>query len=69
LHNDLDWLRRLACRPGSSQFAAELRDHWLSELARWHKIALDPESQAAIDAARQAVYDACRIHEQPVKEI
>lgn len=60
LQNDLDWLQRLERHPDASQLAAELRARWLPELARWRRQVADLESQAAIDAARQAVYDACR---------
>jgi transcriptional regulator with XRE-family HTH domain len=59
LQNDLDWLRRLAREPDYSRLAAEIRVNWLPELTRWRELAPDVESQAAIDAARQAVYDAC----------
>jgi transcriptional regulator with XRE-family HTH domain len=61
LQNDFDWLQRLAGNADWPQFAAEIRSQWLPELARWRRLAPDPESQAAIDAAREAVYDACRV--------
>jgi transcriptional regulator with XRE-family HTH domain len=61
LHNDLAWLQRLAEMPEvAAHVVAELRAHWLTELARWRALATDPESQAAIVAARQAMLDACR---------
>lgn len=60
LQNDLDWLKRLAQEPNVSQLAAEIRANWLPELARWRELAPDAESRAAIDAARERVYDACR---------
>jgi transcriptional regulator with XRE-family HTH domain len=59
LQNDLDWLQRLAGHAEWLQLAAEVRRHWLPELARWRRVSPDPESQAAIDAARKALYDAC----------
>jgi transcriptional regulator with XRE-family HTH domain len=61
LHNDLAWLQRLAGSVGWVQLAAAVRDHWLEELGRWRLVAADAESQAAIDAAREALYDACRV--------
>ena len=60
LQNDLDWLQRLAQEPNVSQLAIEIRAHWLPELARWRELAPDAESRAAIDSARERVYDACR---------
>jgi transcriptional regulator with XRE-family HTH domain len=61
LHNDLSWLRRLEGQAGWDQLAASMCASWLEELGRWRRLALDPESQAAIDAAREALYDACRL--------
>src|SRR5699024_9466205 len=68
LHNDLDWLRRLAPHRGRPQFAAEVRSHWLPELARWRRLVIDSASQSAIDDARQALYDACRAYNLMTKE-
>jgi transcriptional regulator with XRE-family HTH domain len=68
LHNDLAWLQRLAQQPEWPRWAAETRSRWLPELARWRRLVPEPEGQGAIDAARQALYDACRVHDQPAKE-
>lgn len=63
LHHDLAWLERLAGMPElAGQVVAELRARWLPELAQWRELAADPESQAAIEAARQAVFAACCEH-------
>ncbi|MDT8304751.1 MAG: helix-turn-helix domain-containing protein [Anaerolineae bacterium] len=64
LYNDLDWLQRLSHMPDRPQLVAEIRAHWLVELARWRRRTPDPESRAEIDAARQAVYDACSVKGQ-----
>ena len=64
LHNDLAWLERLAGMPElglAVQVAAEIRAHWLPELARWREHTTDPASQEALEAARQAVLAACRV--------
>ncbi len=68
LRNDLNWLRRLGQHPDRPQLAAELRALWLPELARWQQLVADSDSQEAIDAVRQALYDACRAHDLISKE-
>ncbi len=64
LQNDLAWLQRLAGMPEivslARQVREDLRAHWLPELGQWQELAADPESQAAIAAARQALLNACR---------
>lgn len=68
LQNDLDWLQRLAQHPDRLQFAAGVRAHWLPELGRLRRLVLDAEGQFAIDAARQALYDASHAYDPMTKE-